>query len=112
MEKFYNNENVFSKIKLVNETTEKIKLMGLNEGDFEFNEVKTGDRKGNVDTSIQLIFRVKGNKKVIDYLLIQGWEIDRRYRNDDGSPSLFASDIHGKNMYFKVTMIVMKYKYI
>ena len=97
------------KINIIREVTKDIKNMGMTDEEFEVTEVKTNDRKGNEELAIQVTFGVKGNKKIIDTLTDKGWKIDRRYKNDDGSPSLYSSDIHGKNISHKFLMIVLKY---
>lgn len=98
-----------TKNQIAREVTNDVKNMGLTDDEFEVRWVKEGDMKGNKETSIQITFGVKGNKKIIDSLTSKGWQIDRRYRNDDGNPSVYSSDIHGGSMLARVTMIVMKY---
>lgn len=97
------------KINIIREVTKDVKNMGMTDEEFEVTEVKTNNRKGNKELAIQVTFGVKGNKKIIDTLTDKGWKIDRRYKNDDGSPSLYSSDIHGKNISHKFLMIVLKY---
>lgn len=77
--------------------------------DYSIGFASVGMRGGKTEHYISLTFGLKGNKKIVDHFLTKGWVIDRRYKNEDGNPSIYSSDWHGKNMFFNVVMIVMKY---
>lgn len=98
----------FLKKKVTNEVTSDVRNMGLTDDQFEINEAET-IHKENRERYIQITFALKGNKRIIQYLESKGWIIDRRYKNDNGDPSIWSSDLHGKNRDFKFVMIVMKY---
>lgn len=103
-----NNKTLIERLK--KETTEYMSQIKFKEKqDYQVSMMSEGSRKGTF-TYIQVVFRSKGNKKIIDYLVSKGWEIDRRYYNEDGSPSIFSSDTHGKVLFHNVQMIVLKHK--
>lgn len=98
-------KNKLENKRLFKEASKDIESFGLiHDEDYSIGHASKGK-----EHYISLTFRLKGNKKIIDHFTSKGWLIDRRYKNEDGDPSIFASDWHGKNMYFNVVMIVMKY---
>ena len=96
------------KKKIINEVKNDVSDMGFTEEQYEIQEVET-TYKGKREKYIQITFALKGNKKIIEHLESKGWIIDRRYKNDNGDPSIWLSDLHGKNRDFKFVMIVLKY---
>lgn len=74
--------------------------------DIEFTSTAKGGKRAEY---ISLTFRLKSNKKIIELFSSKGWVIDRKYKNEDGDPSMYSSDYLHKNMVFKVVMVVMEY---
>lgn len=97
----------FTKRKIMNEVASDVRHLGLLDDEFNVAQVQTNG-KGRSESSVQITFRLKGNKKIIEHLENKGWVIDRRYKNDDGDPSIWSSVLHGKNTQFKAVMIVLK----
>lgn len=106
--KNYQEQTVFTKRKIMNEVANDVRQLGLADGEYTVTETNVHG-KGKSENSIQITFRLKGNKKIIEHLENKNWVIDRRYKNDDGDPSIWSSDLHGKNREFNVVMVVMKF---
>jgi len=60
------------------------------EVDYEFGTIIDRDQ-GYKKTKIKVTFPY--DKKIVDVLKKKGWEVEKKYENN-GSPSIFASDIH------------------
>lgn len=90
MEKFNLNESV----DYIGEVHKDIKLSGKD--------------KGVSSSKFIVRFREEENKEVIKSLKEIGWKIEKRYKNSNGSPSIFCSDEHSRECYGDFKMIRMK----
>lgn len=98
--------------RIITEVIIHLKEIGMEkEKDFYIFAASEGTRKG-ILKFLKIQFRLKGNKKVIEYLKSKGWEHDKRYKNEDGNPSIWASDIHGKVFSQNSVMERMKFNLI
>lgn len=105
----FQNETKRNNQLIVENASKDIESFGLKKDeDYSIDYAAKGNGI-NQECYISLTFRLKGNKKIIEQFETKNWVIDRKYRNDDGSPSQFKSDWFGKNCEFRYTMIVMKY---
>ncbi len=97
-------------IKIVDDARDALVELGLEEDiNFAILYSQRGSIK-NRENLLEIQFRLKGNKKAIALLEESGWAIDKRYKNDDGNPSMWNTEHHDKDLsYKKVVMIRMKY---
>lgn len=60
---------------------------------------------------LNLIFKIKGNKLLIEKFCKEGWRVKRRYKNDDGDLSHFKYDYMKKtlNSIFKCVYLNIKF---
>lgn len=97
---------------IYNKAIDLLKNFKLQEGvDFKIfisEEGTIGKKETKLFYSLQ--FPLHGNNEIITELEKQGWKKDKRYRNINGNPSFFTSDIfNGEIRNANMNMIRMKY---
>lgn len=96
--------------KIIKHTKNKLNELGLSEGEDYIIFLSKEETSKIHKESFKIQFRLKGNKKVVALLTELGWQIDKRYCNDNGSPSIYETEIHNKGLYKKnVVMQRMEY---